>query len=148
MEGGVATNAAPSAGLGTVPLLLGTADDGLRAGRYARRARCATALAILGVGLGLGLGLPSQHSGGESSCSPAVSVSLSAVLGWTYFAAWSASFYPQALLNWARRSVVGLSFDFALLNLVGYLCYSTFNVVRVFQLRLVSRLRTNSICST
>lgn len=53
---------------------------------------------------------------------------LSAVFGWMYFAAWSVSFYPQIYLNWKRRSVVGLSFDFIGLNLTGFLAYSFFNL--------------------
>ena len=43
----------------------------------------------------------------------------SSCLGWAYFSCWSLSFYPQTVLNIERRSVVGLSFDFALLNFVG-----------------------------
>lgn len=37
-----------------------------------------------------------------------------------YFCAWSISFYPQAYLNYRRKSVVGLSLDFQLLNLLGF----------------------------
>lgn len=53
---------------------------------------------------------------------------LSAVFGWLYFVAWSVSFYPQIYLNWKRRSVVGLSFDFIGLNLTGFMTYSFFNL--------------------
>ncbi|KAF9985410.1 hypothetical protein BGZ75_003006 [Mortierella antarctica] len=49
---------------------------------------------------------------------------ISYVLGWTYFIAWSASFYPQAILNWRRKSVQGLSLDYIYLNVLGFLCYS------------------------
>jgi hypothetical protein len=49
---------------------------------------------------------------------------LSNVLGWAYFAAWSVSFYPQVLQNWQRRSVVGLSFDYQSMNVLGFLCVS------------------------
>jgi len=52
---------------------------------------------------------------------------ISAVLGWSYFFAWSVSFYPQVFQNRKRRSVVGLSLDFQLLNAVGFGCYSVFN---------------------
>jgi cystinosin len=45
---------------------------------------------------------------------------LSVVVGWLYFAAWSISFYPQAILNYQRKSVTGLSFDFLLLNITGF----------------------------
>ena len=50
------------------------------------------------------------------------------VIGWMYFAAWSVSFYPQMLLNYKRKSVIGLNFDFLALNVVGFLCYSLFNL--------------------
>lgn len=52
----------------------------------------------------------------------------SRLLGWTYFLAWSVSFYPQAILNFQRKSVEGLSLDFLCLNVYGFLCYSIFNV--------------------
>ncbi|XP_053177742.1 cystinosin isoform X1 [Scomber japonicus] len=50
------------------------------------------------------------------------------VIGWIYFLAWSVSFYPQALENWKRKSVVGLNFDFLALNLTGFIAYSVFNI--------------------
>eukprot|EP00045_Choanoeca_perplexa_P004144 m.35710 g.35710 ORF g.35710 m.35710 type:complete len:187 (-) comp12420_c0_seq4:633-1193(-) len=37
---------------------------------------------------------------------------VSNVMGGIYFMAWSLSFYPQAILNYTRKSVVGLSFDY------------------------------------
>ncbi|XP_006863329.1 PREDICTED: cystinosin isoform X2 [Chrysochloris asiatica] len=50
------------------------------------------------------------------------------VVGWIYFVAWSISFYPQVFKNWRRKSVVGLSFDFVALNLMGFVAYSVFNI--------------------
>eukprot|EP00069_Balaena_mysticetus_P000118 bmy_00202T0 len=50
------------------------------------------------------------------------------VIGWIYFVAWSISFYPQVITNWKRKSVVGLSFDFVALNLMGFVAYSVFNI--------------------
>ncbi|XP_010609681.1 cystinosin isoform X3 [Fukomys damarensis] len=50
------------------------------------------------------------------------------VIGWIYFMAWSISFYPQVIKNWRRKSVVGLSFDFLALNLMGFVAYSVFNI--------------------
>ena len=38
---------------------------------------------------------------------------------------WSASFYPQPWLNWQRRSTHGLAIDFPLLNVLGFVCYTT-----------------------
>ncbi|KAJ1568043.1 hypothetical protein HK405_003822 [Cladochytrium tenue] len=52
---------------------------------------------------------------------------VSHIIGWAYFLAWSASFYPQVFLNRRRRSVKGLSFDFLYLNLWGFLCYTAYN---------------------
>jgi len=52
----------------------------------------------------------------------------SQVIGWIYFVAWSISFYPQIYENWKRKSVIGLSFDFLGLNVVGFSLYSLFNV--------------------
>ncbi|ORY97579.1 PQ loop repeat-domain-containing protein [Syncephalastrum racemosum] len=50
------------------------------------------------------------------------------IIGWIYFLAWSISFYPQAILNWRRKSVQGLSIDFLYYNVFGFLCYSVFNL--------------------
>jgi cystinosin len=52
---------------------------------------------------------------------------LSSVLGWIYFACWSASFYPQVFTNHRRKSVQGLSIDFQVLNVLGFFCYSVYN---------------------
>ncbi|GAU89611.1 hypothetical protein RvY_02143 [Ramazzottius varieornatus] len=52
----------------------------------------------------------------------------SEVIGWLYFIAWSVSFYPQIIVNFRRKSVAGLSFDFLALNITGFLCYAIFNV--------------------
>jgi len=52
---------------------------------------------------------------------------VSVVIGWGYFLCWSVSFYPQVILNWKRKSVVGLSFDFVTLNITGWISYSLYN---------------------
>ncbi|ESR60430.1 hypothetical protein CICLE_v10016221mg [Citrus x clementina] len=54
------------------------------------------------------------------------------VLGWISFVAWSVSFYPQVILNFRRKSVVGLNFDFVLLNLTKHSSYMIYNVVLFF----------------
>lgn len=46
---------------------------------------------------------------------------LSAVFGWVYTFCWSASFYPQPLLNFSRRSTSGTTVDFPLINVLGAL---------------------------
>ncbi|KAL3103411.1 hypothetical protein niasHS_002597 [Heterodera schachtii] len=52
--------------------------------------------------------------------------------GWIYFVAWSISFYPQIILNFQRKSVIGLNFDFLLLNVIGFSCYTVYNVLLYF----------------
>lgn len=54
------------------------------------------------------------------------------VVGWIYFAAWSLSFYFQVILNYQRKSVVGLNFDFLALNLLGFACYTIYNFCLMF----------------
>lgn len=53
---------------------------------------------------------------------------VSIVVGWIYFVAWSVSFYPQIAINYQRKSVVGLNFDFLALNIVGFAMYGIFNM--------------------
>ncbi|KAJ9593817.1 hypothetical protein L9F63_027539, partial [Diploptera punctata] len=52
---------------------------------------------------------------------------ISAVIGWIYFVAWSVFLYPQIYINFKRKSVVGLNFDFLALNVVGFILYGLFN---------------------
>lgn len=54
------------------------------------------------------------------------------IVGWIYFAAWSLSFYFQVILNYQRKSVVGLNFDFLTLNILGFACYSVYNLAMLF----------------
>ncbi|KAF4517185.1 hypothetical protein B566_EDAN005617 [Ephemera danica] len=60
----------------------------------------------------------------------------SVVLGWLYFAAWSVSFYPQMYINWQRKSVIGLNFDFVYLNIIGFTLYSMYNCGLYFSVAL------------
>ncbi|KAI5068265.1 hypothetical protein GOP47_0016610 [Adiantum capillus-veneris] len=53
-------------------------------------------------------------------------------LGWLAFAAWSFSFHPQVILNFKRKSVVGLNFDYLLLNLTKQISYFTYNICMYF----------------
>ncbi|XP_055318367.1 cystinosin homolog isoform X2 [Sitodiplosis mosellana] len=55
-------------------------------------------------------------------------ITISSVIGWLYFVAWSVSFYPQIIINYKRKSVVGLNFDFLSLNIVGFMLYGVFNI--------------------
>lgn len=51
---------------------------------------------------------------------------LSSAIGYTYFLAWSVSFYPQVVQNYRRKSTVGLSTDFTVINHFGYICYTCY----------------------
>jgi len=53
---------------------------------------------------------------------------LSSMIGYTYVTSWSLSFYPQLLLNLRNRHTEGLSPDFCYLNVLGFLCYTIFNL--------------------
>ena len=53
---------------------------------------------------------------------------ISAALGGAYFVAWSVSFWPQALLNKQRKTTVGLSPDFAVLNAFAFAAYSAYTL--------------------
>ena len=95
--------------------------------------RAGVVLVIIIFAVSLGGGLPCHLSLGAAACSCSSAVTAaSAIIGWGYFACWSASFWPQTILNWKRKSVVGLSFDFVVLNEVGFLCYALFNCVLFF----------------
>ncbi|KAA8643552.1 putative L-cystine transporter [Aspergillus tanneri] len=39
---------------------------------------------------------------------------------------WSASFYPQPISNFQRRSTVGLAIDFPTINVLGFVCYTAY----------------------
>ncbi|KAK9272355.1 hypothetical protein L1049_002726 [Liquidambar formosana] len=54
------------------------------------------------------------------------------VLGWIAFFSWSISFYPQVILNYRRKSVVGLNFDFVVLNLTKHSSYLIYNATLYF----------------
>lgn len=54
---------------------------------------------------------------------------LSWVFGWTYFLAWGISFYPQPILNFRRRSTVGATQSYQVLNVEGFALYSLSNIM-------------------
>ncbi|GAB9466717.1 hypothetical protein Gpo141_00004083 [Globisporangium polare] len=82
---------------------------------------CVGAALILTVSLMLGLTLDANAN------IPEPWNRVSSIIGWVYFSCWSVGFYPQILLNHARRSVVGLSLDYVVLSLFGFVCYAIFN---------------------
>ncbi|PWA60965.1 PQ-loop repeat family protein / transmembrane family protein [Artemisia annua] len=57
---------------------------------------------------------------------------LSNIFGWVAFCSWSISFYPQVILNYKRKSVVGLNFDFVVLNLTKHSSYLIYNAAMYF----------------
>ena len=54
------------------------------------------------------------------------------MIGYTFFVMWSISFYPQVLNNFRRRTTHGLSADFCGLNVLGFGCYSVYNVAMFY----------------
>ena len=75
---------------------------------------------VLGIVLGLAVD--------GSSSLPAPWRFWSNLIGWMYFSAWSVSFWPQVIMIMMRGRVSGLSFDFLALNLLGFSCYSAYNI--------------------
>ncbi|KAL2635564.1 hypothetical protein R1flu_007043 [Riccia fluitans] len=53
-------------------------------------------------------------------------------LGWFAFVVWSISFYPQVILNYRRKSVAGLSFDFLVFNFTKHSSYLIYNASLYF----------------
>nr|XP_011468334.1 PREDICTED: cystinosin homolog isoform X4 [Fragaria vesca subsp. vesca] len=54
------------------------------------------------------------------------------VLGWLTFTFWSVGSYPQVILNFRRKSVVGLSIDFKVLNFTKHSSYLIYNATLYF----------------
>ncbi|WJX65955.1 hypothetical protein P8452_50563 [Trifolium repens] len=54
------------------------------------------------------------------------------VLGWSAFFSWSISFYPQVILNFRRKSVVGLNIDYAVLDMVKGILYMIYSASLYF----------------
>ncbi|XP_019427034.1 PREDICTED: cystinosin homolog isoform X2 [Lupinus angustifolius] len=54
------------------------------------------------------------------------------VLGWLAFLSWAICGYPQIILNFHRKSVVGLNLDYEILNMVKLWSYLIYNVSLFF----------------
>ncbi|KAK7364857.1 hypothetical protein VNO80_13601 [Phaseolus coccineus] len=54
------------------------------------------------------------------------------VFGWLAFLSWALAGYPQIILNFRRKSVVGLSLDFEILNLTKQCSYLIYNASLYF----------------
>lgn len=87
-------------------------------------AAVATGVLTLGV-VGTLIGLVAPKS---SDLNGIIYPYVSSSLGYTYFLMWSISFYPQMITNFKRRTTSGLSPDFCLLNVIGFACYSIYNL--------------------
>ncbi len=61
---------------------------------------------------------------------------LSSIIGYTYFLSWSASFYPQIIMNHERKTTRGLSVDFCVLNVLGYCCYTVYTTTFFWNQRI------------
>ncbi|MED6223249.1 hypothetical protein PIB30_072176 [Stylosanthes scabra] len=54
------------------------------------------------------------------------------VFGWLTFVSWGISAYPQPILNFRRKSVVGLNFDYEILNMMKHWSYLIYNASLYF----------------
>lgn len=45
---------------------------------------------------------------------------------------WSASFYPQPITNFRRKSTAGVSIDFTIINFLGFLCYTIYTATFLY----------------
>jgi cystinosin len=70
--------------------------------------------------------------------------------GWIYFFCWSFSFYPQAILNYRRKSTSGSTVDFPAVNVTGFISYFTSNAAFLFssQIRREYALRNHGLTPT
>ena len=63
--------------------------------------------------------------------------------GWLYFFLWSVSFYPQVIMNYRRKSVVGFGFDYLGYDYVGFTAFSLYNCLLYWSPSVFSLYRKN-----
>lgn len=103
-----------------------TTSSGALSDEASAFAALAASLAVGGVlGGVLGVGL-------DESLPGAAVQHASAALGWAYFSAWSLSFWPQILENQRTGDVSGLSPDYLLYSLLGYVSYAAYTAALCF----------------
>jgi cystinosin len=75
---------------------------------------------------------------------------VSRLFGWIYFFCWSFSFYPQAILNFRRKSTSGTTIDFTAINVQGFIAYFTSNAAFLFssEIRRQYALRHHGLTPT
>ncbi len=90
---------------------------------------CAICLGLIGIALlgsTLAVVFPSEdEQNNQQSSSWEV---VSNILGWSYFIAWTLSFYPQIITNCTHpeKAVRGLSLDFIVWNIIGFSLYAVY----------------------
>jgi cystinosin len=74
----------------------------------------------------------------------------SELFGWIYTICWSASFYPQPILNFQRGSTTGTTIDFPAINVLGFLAYFISNAAFLYspQIRREYALRNKGLTPT
>ncbi len=80
------------------------------------------------VTMGIILGLIFPYSSSSPSLENSKWITLSNILGYTYFVSWTCSFYPQIITNWYAPTEAnnGVSLDFCVWNIVGFICYAIY----------------------
>jgi cystinosin len=75
---------------------------------------------------------------------------LSELFGWIYTICWSASFYPQPILNFQRGSTSGTTIDFPAINVLGFVAYFISNAAFLYspQIRHEYALRNKGLTPT
>ncbi|KAF6252889.1 hypothetical protein COO60DRAFT_1297682 [Scenedesmus sp. NREL 46B-D3] len=90
------------------------------------------ALVTLAVSLLGGAALGASPWGVEESLRGSWASVPSNMLGWSYFLAWSISFYPQIFENWRSKKVDGLSADYLVYSVMGYAAYAAYTSALYF----------------
>lgn len=110
-----------------------------------------TTLIVIGSVVGM---ISYYYTTTSSSSSPSTKDDdiVSSCIGYIYVIMWSVSFYPQCIMNLQRRTCTGLSIDFCWYNLIGFICYTTYNVSlyynKTIQHQYHQRYDNNSSSST
>jgi cystinosin len=109
----------------TTPQTTAVAPSGFRIGGYHFSTKV---MIISGVVFIVGLGFILGFTLSATANDPPPWGRISAVVGWIYFNAWALSFLPQLYLNFTRKCVVGQSFDYVFMNVLGFFSYSVYTI--------------------
>jgi cystinosin len=101
------------------------------------------------IALGFTMGCTSSawqwHNGAWDNKNHRLWTTFSQCLGYSYVILWSVSFYPQLRTNYIRQSTQGLSVDFASLNVLGFACYTIYNVALYYSPTIRNEYRARHI---